>query len=130
VLNLDPAKILVVVVMALVVMGPEKTMSSARHCGAMWRSVTELREKAERQVREALPDLDLRRIPTSSRRAVTSYVSELLTSPRETPSASSSHLAGVPGSGNGKRGDTPVESTRRIAVFGPATPRADDVSMN
>jgi Sec-independent protein translocase protein TatA len=71
VLNLDPAKLVVILVLALVVMGPEKTMSSARHFGVMWRSVTEFREKAERQVRDALSDLDLRRIPTTPRRAVT-----------------------------------------------------------
>ena len=46
-LNLDPAKLVVILVLALVVMGPEKMQSSARHFGTLWRSVTEFREKAE-----------------------------------------------------------------------------------
>jgi Sec-independent protein translocase protein TatA len=83
-LNLDPAKLVVILVLALVVMGPEKMQSSARHFGTLWRSVTEFREKAEQQVRDALPDLDLPRIPTSPRGALAGYVNELLTTPPAT----------------------------------------------
>jgi Sec-independent protein translocase protein TatA len=130
VLNLDPAKIVVILVLALVVMGPEKTLSSARHFGAMWRQLTEFREKAERQVREALPDIDLPRIPTSPRRAVTSYVSELLTSPRPNPSESAPLVVDAAGSEAKKSADTSAVVTRRVAGSSRATPREDDVSMN
>jgi hypothetical protein len=129
VLNLDPAKLVVILVLALVVMGPEKTLSSARHLGAMWRSVVEFREKAERQVRGVLPDLDLSRIPTSPRRAVTSYVSGLLTSPGSPPQPSSKQVAQV-GSGQLARADEPAASTRRVAASRPASLREDDVGMN
>ena len=125
-LNLDPAKLVVILVLALVVMGPEKMQSSARHFGALWRSVTEFREKAEQQVREAMPDLDLPRIPTSPRGALAGYVNELLTSPA-TPSGLSTEEAG---------GTEGVTSNQSPAAAIPRMPGAtasvqmDDPSMN
>jgi Sec-independent protein translocase protein TatA len=127
-LNLDPAKLVVILVLALVVMGPEKMQSSARHFGTLWRSVTEFREKAEQQVREAMPDLDLPRIPTSPRGALAGYVTDLLTTPPTTPSASSAEVAteaeSLP------RDLPPSVVTPRSAPRSPAALPTDDVSMN
>jgi Sec-independent protein translocase protein TatA len=126
VLNLDPAKIVVILVLALVVMGPEKMQSSARHFGAMWRSVSEFREKAEQQVREAMPDLDLPRIPTSPRAAVSGYVSDLLR-PQTSPTSNvEPEVTSVVSTG-----DVDARSALAHRVASPsAAPRADDVSMN
>jgi hypothetical protein len=133
-LNLDPAKLVVILVLALVVMGPEKMQSSARHFGALWRSVTEFREKAEQQVRDAMPDLDLPRIPTSPRGALAGYVNDLLTSsPATLPGAA----VEVPdGAESVTRDRPPTETTpRRMAaprsVAGNrASVQLDDASMN
>jgi Sec-independent protein translocase protein TatA len=130
VLNLDPAKLAVILVLAMVVMGPEKMQSSARHFGAMWRSVSEFREKAEQQVRDALPDLDLPRIPTSPRAVVTSYVTDLFSSSSPVSSESPSHVVAVASPGGGERADASEELTRRVATSNPARPPEDDVSMN
>src|SRR5580700_2446161 len=108
-LNLDPAKLVVILVLALVVMGPEKMQSSARHFGALWRSVTEFREKAEQQVREALPDLDLPRIPTSPRGALAGYVSDLLSTPAAPSTSSEAPATAESVTGN----DPPSLATRR-----------------
>jgi Sec-independent protein translocase protein TatA len=127
-LNLDPAKLVVILVLALVVMGPEKMQSSARHFGALWRSVTEFREKAEQQVRDALPDLDLPKIPTSPRGALAGYVNDLLTTTPATPSGSSTELAG--GAESVTRDHPPSVVTPRSVPGNPASVLPDDVSMN
>jgi Sec-independent protein translocase protein TatA len=126
-LNLDPAKLVVILVLALVVMGPEKMQSSARHFGAMWRSVTEFREKAERQVREALPDLDLPRIPTSPRGALTGYVSDLLITPAQ-PSGPSTEADTARGTAAGDH--PPSAAIPRSAPRNRVSVQADDASMN
>jgi len=124
-LNLDPAKLVVILVLALVVMGPEKMQSSARHFGSLWRSVTEFREKAEQQVREAMPDLDLPRIPTSPRGALAGYVTDLLTTPPTTPSAEiATEAESLP------RDHPPSVVTPRSVTRSPAALPTDDVSMN
>jgi Sec-independent protein translocase protein TatA len=130
VLNLDPAKLVVILVLALVVMGPDKMQSSARHFGTMFRSISEFREKAERQVRDALPDLDLPHIPTSPRAAVTSYVSDLLSSPHPTSSESPSQVDAVASVGDRQSIAERAVLTRRVAAPSASAPTKDDVSMN
>jgi hypothetical protein len=127
-LNLDPAKLVVILLLALVVMGPEKMQSSARHFGALWRSVTEFREKAEQQVRDAMPDLDLPRIPTSPRGALAGYVSDLLTIPPATPSGSPVEVAA--GAESLPRDHPPSVAAPRNVPRNPAAVQTDDVSMN
>lgn len=129
-LNLDPAKLIVILVLALVVMGPDKMQSSARHFGAMFRSISEFREKAERQVRDAMPDLDLPHIPTSPRAAVTSYVGDLLSSPHPTAAESPSQVEAVTTAEDRQSIAARSVLTRRVAAPGASAPTQDDVSMN
>jgi Sec-independent protein translocase protein TatA len=126
-LNLDPAKLVVILVLALVVMGPEKMQSSARHLGALWRSVTEFREKAEQQVRDALPDLDLPKIPTSPRGALAGYVNDLLTTTPATPSGPAEVAAGVE---SATSDHSPSVATRRSVTGNTSSIQIDDASMN
>lgn len=76
--GLDPAKIIVILIIALIVLGPEKLPRVARQMGAAWRELTRMRDKFEEEVRSAIPDLDLPRIPTSPSRAVSGYINDLL----------------------------------------------------
>ena len=76
--GLDPAKILVILVIALIVLGPERLPTAARQLGGAWRELNSLREKFEEEVRAAVPDLDLPKIPTSPSRAVSGYLSGLV----------------------------------------------------
>jgi len=61
VLNLDPAKLLVIAVVAVILLGPDKLPQVARQVGAAWRSFNEFRHKMESEVRSSIPDL-----PTSA----------------------------------------------------------------
>ena len=54
---LSPAKVLVVVVVALVVLGPDTLPRVARQVGALWSTVTQFRARMESEVRDTFPDL-------------------------------------------------------------------------
>lgn len=56
-LNLDPAKLLIISVVAVVLLGPEKLPQVARQMGAAWRTFNEFRHRVETDVRSAVPDL-------------------------------------------------------------------------
>jgi sec-independent protein translocase protein TatB len=57
VLNLDPGKVLVVLLVALVVLGPDKLPRAARQAGAAWNQLRRWRARLENEVRGAFPDL-------------------------------------------------------------------------
>ncbi|MGB9112265.1 MAG: twin-arginine translocase TatA/TatE family subunit, partial [Acidimicrobiales bacterium] len=77
--NLDPAKILVILVLVLVLVGPEKLPKVARTLGAAWREFARVRQEVVDEVRAALPDTeDLPRIPRipSVRGTLTGFISD------------------------------------------------------
>ena len=55
--NLDPSKLLIIAVVAIILLGPDRLPAVARQVGGAWRSFTAYRHKMESQVREAVPDL-------------------------------------------------------------------------
>jgi sec-independent protein translocase protein TatB len=56
-LNLDPAKLLVIAVVAIILLGPDRLPQVARQVGAAWRSFNEFRHRMEAEVRDTMPDL-------------------------------------------------------------------------
>lgn len=56
-MNLDPAKLLVILVIALVVLGPERLPRVARQLGALWREMTVTRERLVNEIKQQVPDL-------------------------------------------------------------------------
>lgn len=59
--DLSPLKILFIVAVILLVMGPDKLPEVAQRLGAGWRALKGIQQKVEAEVREAIPDL-----PTAS----------------------------------------------------------------
>jgi Sec-independent protein translocase protein TatA len=55
--NLDPEKLLILAVVAVLVLGPDKLPQAARQAGAAWRTFTQFRHRMEAEVRGQLPDL-------------------------------------------------------------------------
>ena len=55
--NLDPGKLIVIAVVAIILLGPDKLPQVARQVGAAWRSFGEFRHRMESEVRSTLPDL-------------------------------------------------------------------------
>jgi sec-independent protein translocase protein TatB len=56
-LSLSPAKLLVILVIALIVLGPEKLPQVARQIGAAWHDLRDWRTRIESEVRGTFPNL-------------------------------------------------------------------------
>lgn len=56
-LSLSPAKLLVILVIALIVLGPEKLPQVARQIGAAWHDLRQWRARLETEVRGTFPNL-------------------------------------------------------------------------
>ena len=54
---LSPVKILVIVAVALLLMGPDKLPEVAHRLGSSWRALKRIQERVESEVRDAIPDL-------------------------------------------------------------------------
>jgi Sec-independent protein translocase protein TatA len=52
-----PEKILVVLVLALILLGPDKLPAMARQLGAAWKALRDFQTKVETEVRNTVPDL-------------------------------------------------------------------------
>lgn len=55
--DLTPVKILLVLVVAVVLVGPQKLPQVARQMGAGWRRLQAFREQVDHDIREHVPDL-------------------------------------------------------------------------
>src|SRR5579863_8472531 len=56
-LLLSPPKLLMILVIALIVLGPDKLPSMARRVGALWSEFSRWRAQVESEVRSTFPDL-------------------------------------------------------------------------
>src|SRR5271154_7457616 len=54
---LSPVKIMVIVAVVLLLMGPNKLPEVAHRLGSSWRALKRLQERVESEVRDAIPDL-------------------------------------------------------------------------
>ena len=54
---LSPVKIMVIVAVVLLLMGPDKLPEVAHRLGSSWRALKRLQERVESEVRDAIPDL-------------------------------------------------------------------------
>ena len=55
--NLDPGKLIVIAVVAIILLGPDRLPQVARQVGGAWRSFNEFRHRMETEVRSTMPDL-------------------------------------------------------------------------
>lgn len=100
---LSPAKLLVILVIALVVLGPDKLPKMAKQIGALWADFRRFRERLESEVRSNLPDLPSTETITQAVRSPLSFLDNLPDShqgrnaarPPESGPASSVHLPEV-----------------------------------
>lgn len=67
--SLSPIKILVIVAVVMILLGPDKLPEVAHKLGASWRALKRIQERVESEVREVIPDLpstgDLARLARS-----------------------------------------------------------------
>lgn len=55
--NLDPGKLLIIGVVAILLLGPDRLPQVARQVGDTWKSFNEFRHRMEAEVRSNIPDL-------------------------------------------------------------------------
>ena len=55
--SLSPIKIMVIVAVVLLLLGPDKLREVAHKLGASWRAIKRIQERVEEEVREVIPDL-------------------------------------------------------------------------
>ncbi len=56
-MNLDPAKLLVILVIGLLVLGPERLPKVARQLGRLWQDFTAARDRLVDEIKDQIPDL-------------------------------------------------------------------------
>jgi sec-independent protein translocase protein TatB len=56
-LDLSPVKLLLLLIVAMILLGPDKLPQVARQLGAGWRKLQSYREQLDREVRQSIPDL-------------------------------------------------------------------------
>jgi TatA/E family protein of Tat protein translocase len=74
---LSPAKLLVILVVALVVLGPDKLPKVARQVGSLWSDFRAFRERLESGVRETFPDLPSTETITHAVRSPVAFLDNL-----------------------------------------------------
>jgi sec-independent protein translocase protein TatB len=57
VITISPLKVLIVLVVALLLLGPDKVPQAARQIGAGWSAFRKFRQRMEEEIRETVPDL-------------------------------------------------------------------------
>jgi sec-independent protein translocase protein TatB len=123
--NLDPAKLLVILVVVLVVVGPERLPKVARTLGAFWHEFSRVRQEVVDEVRSALPDTDdlpkIPRIP-SVRGTLTGLITDSTGQSQPTSNGQPPNGSAAPAPET-----QPVHAGAHTGVF---VPPADDPSMN
>jgi sec-independent protein translocase protein TatB len=120
-LNLDPGKLLVIGVVAIILLGPDRLPQVARQIGGAWRTFNEFRHRMESEVRNTMPDLP----PTSEIARLARSPSALLNHLSNMASDEEPDGSYQPPNLNGENGTAAsvgdVTSTPSEADEGPAT---------
>lgn len=129
--GVNPIKIMVIVVVILLLLGPDKLPEVAHKLGTSWRAVKRLQERVESEVREALPDLPSTGDIARMARSPVNLLNQL---------ADQAEARDAPGPGPGLKGPIGVEPTSAPPLLkppptAPSTQRTDratapDPSLN
>ncbi len=88
---LSPAKVLIILVVALMVLGPDKLPKVAKQIGALWGEFRKFRDRLESDVRGSFPDLPSTETITQAVRSPLSFLDNLA----DTHSAENGTTSGV-----------------------------------
>jgi Sec-independent protein translocase protein TatA len=77
--NLDPEKLFVLLVAAVLILGPNRLPSTARRAGQLWREVSDIRSQLQRELQKSLPyrEVSRRGAPGVARK----FLSDLMKEP-------------------------------------------------
>ncbi len=134
--NLDPGKLLVIAVIAIILLGPDRLPQVARQLGGAWRSFNEFRHRMETEVRSTMPDLPSTSEIARLARSPSALLNHLSTmspdpeTPAEAPDGSFQPPVPADAAGNGSvaadappvpQADTtqPMAADQRVSAAGP-----------
>jgi len=131
---LSPAKLLVILVVALIVLGPDKLPRVARQIGSFWGDLRSFRQRVEAEVRGTFPDLPSTDRIAHAVRSPLSFLDELADSHvagRDTPAPDAPAPDGNgPGTGGTVTEPAPVDAAGATAPPpGPAEPGGSPVPV-
>src|SRR5580658_1963321 len=138
-LSLNPEKLLVVLIVALILLGPDKLPRLARQLGAGWRQLKEFQQRVEREVRESMPDLPPTHEIARMARSPARFLNSLAQLPEDEPLVPDPSAPPAPGAGdqvtgtfgNGAHPNGSLGAGADPAAARPAPLMApDDPSMN
>jgi sec-independent protein translocase protein TatB len=144
---LSPAKLLVVLLVAIIVLGPDKLPKVARQIGSLWGDFRRLRERLETDVRGNFPDLPSTEKISQAVRSPITFLDSLAdthdTGNEANKPAPASERSAAPGDANQSNGVVVADEAASIpgvsvsdpqgtvhAVRGTIGPVPDDPSMN
>ena len=107
---LSPAKLLVVLMIALLVLGPDKLPKVAKQLGGLWGDFSKFRERLDSEVRGTFPDLPSTDTITQAVREPLTFLDSLTDDHVENGVASSGASGGA-GSTDAEAGDEPTGPT-------------------
>ena len=111
---LSPAKLLVILVVAVVVLGPEKLPKVAKQIGSLWGDFRKFRERLESDVRGSFPDLPSSATISQAVRSPLSFLDNLA----DTHGTADSHSTADTHSTENGATSTPVNGAEQQDVHG------------
>jgi len=129
-LDLSPAKLLIIVIVAVILLGPDKLPQVARQVGATVRKLREFQRRVDQEVRQNIPDLpttqDIARYARSPMTLINQWADDLV----EDPAAPAQEAAGAD-DGADWPADPAADVAPAVGEVAPAPgPVPDDPSMN
>src|ERR1700728_2052687 len=81
--SLNPEKLFIVFIVAMILLGPDKLPKLARQLGAGWAKVREFQQRIEGEVRETMPDLPSSQEIVRMARSPVAYLNSMAASTRD-----------------------------------------------
>ncbi len=128
-LDLSPTKLLIVLVVVVILLGPKRIPEVARQLGAGWRKLRDLHGQIDRELRQTMPDLPSSQEIVRMARSPISLLSQLADR-SGTPPGDPDPLAASQDAGRGAGAPVGEGANRAARVRPPAGLDADDPNMN
>jgi TatA/E family protein of Tat protein translocase len=130
VLDLSPTKLLIILIVVVVLLGPKRLPEVARQLGAGWRRLRDLHGQLDRELRQTMPDLPTSQEIVRLARSPLTLLGQLADRSAEPPGDAEAVVASAAGEGaDGASFDGPTEAAgsrvRSIAGL-----EADDPNLN
>jgi len=132
-LDLSPAKLLVIVIVVVILLGPDKLPQVAKQMGAGMRKLRAFQQRVDQEVRENIPDLpstqDIARFARSPITLINQWADDLVEDPAATAEPVGDDWPADPGAAELDAASTTSTSgsPAPAATAGPRGPSADPV---